>query len=569
MKGEARRREGRFSHDFILMLLMMIVVCYAVARLVIPEQGNEARPLWERLMSSLVALLQCSGLLIGVTLLILSLEMIKQTALRYHHRRVESRKGRLQPLLRDARGRATPANLALALRLLHDPDADVRRRAFAAIFALLRARPELLRDFGAERHLSWKRFRVSLPGRPRQRGPSVRVERALLAEPGFARTLGDTPLDAPLLERVTLGAKLGAGTADKRLAPPTSAAQDLARWVEDHRRDQDNLEVQVSVGYDTGALPFLGERGRFIALYLFIATTDLKRFQALVRRPPRDPNAAFGLLIRGDVVEVRFPGQARGHRLDYVFPLPARLSEVNLAGLFRDIQLLNLGLLIACVEDSCKVLLPGSLPTWLDARRRTLAAQYRLFERRLVRLLRRHDAHRDPSFIHPLVPSDHEERVRAFGLYRLEECLYPQYGWVVPLYDPDTRWDRLLPPLRAIEGMLLHQGASEDDEHTRGAAFIHEVRRLGYDTARVLEETLGPGELPAVPVLPPDPFLDPAEEDANRHYLSRVNEAIARGLAWPEDVPDPVTFRQASAYYGVATEPQPEPPRQLLPEIDA
>src|SRR4029077_7724077 len=131
------------------------------------------------------------------------------------------------------------------------------------------------------------------------------------------------------------------------------------------------------VGYDTGALPFLAERGRFVALYLFIATTDLARFQALVPRPARDPNPAFGLLIRGDVVEVRFPGQARGHRLDYVFPLPSRLSTTNLAGLFRDLQLLNLGLLVACVEDACRVLLPGAAPSWLDARRRALAARYR------------------------------------------------------------------------------------------------------------------------------------------------------------------------------------------------
>jgi len=46
--------------------------------------------------------------------------------------------------------------------------------------------------------------------------------------------------------------------------------------------------VQISVGYDTGSLPYLRERSRFVALSLFVATTDLQKFQALVRRPPRD-----------------------------------------------------------------------------------------------------------------------------------------------------------------------------------------------------------------------------------------------------------------------------------------
>jgi hypothetical protein len=557
----ARFPAGRFSHDFIIMVLMMIVVCIAVTSFLAPDPGSEPRPLWERITAGLLGLLQCFGVGIGLFVILASLEVIKSTAWRYHQRRVETRKGRLEPLVRDAQGRATPGNLALALRLLGDPDPTVRRHAFAAAFALLRARPELSSDPGSDPRSLWERTAGRLAWSGRGAAPISAVERALLGEPGFAHTLAETPPDTGLLERVTLGAKLGAGTADKRLAPPTSDSGLLARWVETHRRDQDNVEIQVSVGYDTGALPFLAERGRFVALYVFIATTDLQRFMALERRPARDPNAAYGLLIRGDVVEVRFSGQARGHRLDYVFPLPSRLSTANLAGLFRDLQLLNLGLLIACAEDSWRVLVPGATPTWLDARRQALAWQYRLFERRLVAILRRHDAFRDPQSIHPLVPADHEERIRAFGEYRLEECLYPQYSWVVPLYDCDTRWDRLLPPLRGVEGMLLHQGASEDGERTRGAAFVHEVRRLGYESARALEDVMTAPEPPTLPALPPDPFLDAAQEDANRHYLRRVNQALAKGQAWPEDVPDPVTFRRATAYYSVTAEgPSANPP---------
>jgi hypothetical protein len=561
-------REGRLSHDFMMMLAMMLIVCIAVVRILTPDPASDPRPLWERVVASLVGLFQCFGLCIGASVLIASLEVIKQTAWRYHQRRVKTRQDRLEPLLRDARSQATPGNLARTLRLLRDPDSGVRRSAFAAAYNLLRARPDLAADPASDPRSLWERLSAGLGGAAAL-GHTAALERVLLGEPGFAQTLATTLADEPLLSRVTLGAKLGAGTADKRLAPPTSDAEELARWVELHRREHDNPEVQISIGYDTGPLPFLAERGRFLALYLFIATTDLKRFQALVRRPPRDPNAAYGLLIRGDVVEVRFPGQSRGHRLDYVFPLPVRLGTANLAALFRDLQLLNLGLLTACVEDACRVLLPGAPPTWLDGHRQAIARPYRLFERRLVAILRRHDRHRDPHRIHPLAPSDHEERVRAFGLYRLEECLYPQYRWVVPLYDPDTRWDQLLAPLRTIEGMILHQGEVVDRDVTRGAAFIHEVRQLGYETAREIEQALA-SELRASAdvAVPPDPFLDPVEDEATRHYLARVGQAIALGPTSAEDVPDPITFRQASVYYRIAPDPLAAQPREIPPEMD-
>jgi hypothetical protein len=51
--------------------------------------------------------------------------------------------------------------------------------------------------------------------------------------------------------------------------------------------------------------------------------------------------------------------------------------------------------------------------------------------------------------------------------------------------------------------------------------------------------------------VPPDPFLDAADEEATTHYLRRVGEAIARGEATVEDLPDPNTFRKAAAYYRV------------------
>lgn len=524
-------RWGRTSHEQVMMVALILVVCIASIRLFHPDQSTpDTRTLWDRVFTSLLSLLHCFGLVIGVSLVLASVEVIKQTALRYQARRIANKLARLEPILRDGHAHATPTSLARVLKLLRDSNGAVRLEALKAAYTLLRAQPELSSE------------------------PQARLlfEAAMLYGQGFARTLADAPVGSDLLSRVTLGAKLGAGTSDKRLAPVTSDAVELARWVESHRREESNPEIQVSVGYDTGSLPYLCERARFLALYTFISTTDLKRFQALLRRPPRDPNAAYGLIIRGDVVEVKYPGQGRGHRLDYVFPLPVRLSEANLAGLFREMQLLNLGLLVACAQDSCRVLLRGSTPEWLDATRQAVGRVYANFERRLVATLRSHDRYRNPGQIHRLVPTDHAERVRGLELYRLEECLYPRFSWIVPLYDPDTRWERLLPPLRAVEAMLLHQGEVPDKDVTRGTEFIQQVRRLGYETARSIEQLLA-GELPPTRIapVPPDPFIDASREEATIWYLSRVSQCIAGGEACMEDLADPITFRQAAAYYEI------------------
>lgn len=523
-------RWGRCHHEHMMVLAMIIVVCLASIRLLSPEAPADTRPLWDRVLASLLGLLQCFGLVIGISLVLASVEVIKQTAARYHAHRVATKEAWLDPILKDAQTHATPQGLESVLRMLRDRNDTVRHKALSAAFTLIRAEP-------------------TLSPTPQAR---ALLEEALLQCVGFARALAATPPGEDLLARVTLGAKLGAGTSEKRLAPVTSNPTVLAHWVEEHRRDETNPEIQVSIGYDTSALPYLVERSRFLALYVYISTTDLKRFQALLRRPPRDPNAAYGLVIRGDVVEVKYPGQSRGHRLDYVFPLPVRLSEANQAGLFKEMQLLNFGLLVACVQDVCRVLLPGEPPAWLDGRRQTVGRIYRDFERRLVGILRGHDRYREPGQIHRLIPADHGERVRALEHYRLEECLYPQYSWVVPLYDPDTRWERLLAPLRGVEAMLLHQGEVEDRDVTRGVDFLQQVRRLGYQTATSIEQALAGETLPATTgITTSDPFIDATREEATVHYLRQISRAIARGECCHEDLPDPMTFRQAAAYYEI------------------
>lgn len=522
-----RSRGGRCYHEYPMMLVLLLIACLAALRLLAAEQPA-TRPLWDRVGAAALGLLQCFGLVVGASILLVSLEFAKQTAARFRQRRVEGKQARLLPLLHSAADSASPETLRQVVRLLGDADPGVRQHALAAAYCLLRSAPQL------------------------ERSPACRtaLEVALLLEPGFARTLHEADPSTPLPELVTLGAKIGAGSAEKRIAPVTSDPAALANWVHQHRDPERWQELQVSIGYDTGSLPYLAERGRFLALFVFIASTDLKRFQALAHRPTRDPNAAFGLLIRGDVVEVRYPGQARGRRLDYVFPLPATLSPASLGEFVRGLQVLNLGMLLACVEDTWRTLLPGAPPSWLGPRARAAARVYRGFERQLVSLLRQHDRYRDPRLIHPLVPADHAERAHAFRTYRLEECLYPQYGWVVPLYSTDDRWARLLPPLRAVEAMMLHQGEVEGRSATRGLDFIQKVRLLGYRTVAALDDALVAEDPPETPALPPDPFLG-GDEQADTDYLRAAGGAIWAGRAVPEDLPDPATFRKAAVYYHV------------------
>lgn len=526
------RRAGRASQEYAVMLALIIVVTLAMVRLLTPTSSAEPQPLLDQMLDALIAMGRCVGFLVLASVLLASAELLKKTADGYRQRKTQAKLTTLQALLHNASNPA-PNALPWVLRQLNDPLEIVRRRALAATYVLLRSHPH---------------FQLT----PTQRQD---IERTLLSNPGFCCTLAQAPAELDLLAHVTLGAKLGAGSAEKRIAPVTSDPNFLVSWIQQYRQleanEQQHLEVQISIGYDTGILPSQEERSRFLGLYLYIATTDLQYFQALLPRPPRDPNAAYGLVIRGDLVETRYPGQARGHRLDYVFPLPTRLSPTNLAGLFRQIQLLNLGMLLAYAAETARVLYP-EWPFWIDGRRRKIARIYRDFERKLVALLRRFDAYRDPERVHRLHSGDHAIRMEALQTYRLEECLYPQYRWVVPLYDPDTRWDRLLQPLRAIEAMLLHQGDVEGRDATRGADFIHQTRHLGDETARAIEEALAQPATDAVPTTPPlDPFIDPGEEAATRHYLTRMTHALLAGEAHLEDLPAPTTFQQAARYYGI------------------
>jgi hypothetical protein len=123
---------------------------------------------------------------------------------------------------------------------------------------------------------------------------------------------------------------------------------------------------------------------------------------------------------------------------------------------------------------------------------------------------------------------------------------------VVPLYGEDTSWERLLPALRAVEAMVLHQGSVEDRTVTRGLAFIQSVRLLGYRTGLAIEEALtDPNPAPPATLLL-DPFIDPDNQADTTRYLRAMAKAIQEGQVSLDALPDATTFRNASAYYRIA-----------------
>jgi len=414
-------------------------------------------------------------------------------------------------------------------KLLADLDSQVSANALETLAQLVQVYPELRESLEPSRAL---------------------IEKLMLPQLGFLTAVKNRGY-APLAKLVTLGGKVGAGSGYKRIAPATTEPEMLAAWIVKHRTLAKSREVQVSVGYDTGTFPAQEQRGKFIALFLFIASTELKAFQALTYCPRRDPGAAYGLLIRGLVVQAKYSGQTEGKRLDYIFTLSPEMSESNLSVLLRQIQLLNLGMLLATAEDAHAVFFTGTRPASLDDSMSRLAEVYRNFERRFLRLLRTYDDHRQQAFVHPLDPKDHRERVAAFAKHRLEASLYPQYQWLIPLFSDDRKWDQLLPALRGLEGMMLHQGPVEDSTLTRGNQFIRDVRNLGFDVMHEIEEVLLGGGPPLPDKVRRDPFIDAQHEAATWDYLRKVGEALVEKRVSVNHLPDPDTFFKAAAYYGL------------------
>ncbi len=379
---------------------------------------------------------------------------------------------------------------------------------------------------------------------------------------GFSESVLKAGDKTSLIDFVTLGAKIGAGTSEKKIALATSDPTELAKWITANKSTEGSNELQVSIGYDTGILPSQEERGKFISTFLFIATTYLNQFQGLQSQPKRDPRAAYGMLIRGQVVQTKHPGQKNNKRLDYIFNLSNEMTERSLTEHLRQIQLLNLGLLLASAEDSFQRFFPGQNPSWMDQKMKNIAETYRIFESRLVSLLREHNQYRDPGKIYKLKKESDEERISAFQKHLLEEALYPTYHWLVPLSSQDDQWEKLTPLLRTIESMMLHIGASEkvasnpqtdqEERFTRGENFIRQVRNLGYQTMEEMERILR-GDLPEKEAPSSrDPFIDSAKyPELTLNYLQHMVDALQDHQISLDHLSHPEVFQAAVQYYGV------------------
>ena len=391
------------------------------------------------------------------------------------------------------------------LRLILELDGEVVERADPHIGLLHRGTEKLIEN---KTYLQAIPYFVSINPGLRSLFPTYRneIEEALTDHLGFPKAVEAKGAVTPLTELITLGAKIGAGTGEKEIATADSDPARLAAWIIQHRNGDKISELQVSIGFDTSMLASQAHRGKFIALFLFIASTYLKDFQSLLSNPKRDYGAAYGLIIRGDVVDIRLPGQAKERRLDYIFNLPVEMTEKSLSELLRQIQLLNLGLLLATAEESYQVFFPDKVPGWMDSRTRAIAEGYRQqFERVFVKLLREFNRFLEPGKIYSIPGEDEDTHLRqaAFRNYRLEEALFPAYRWLVPLHKTatDQSWQALLPVLKAIEGMMLHQGRGTGEIQgktvSKGREFIDRARVLSTPLSASPER--GPGPFRALP----------------------------------------------------------------------
>src|SRR5947209_4364345 len=75
-----RSRLGRCSGEYTVMLALIIVVCIAAVRLLSPEAPPEQKPLLDRVLAAALGLVQCFGLFVGLSFVLASLELAKQTA---------------------------------------------------------------------------------------------------------------------------------------------------------------------------------------------------------------------------------------------------------------------------------------------------------------------------------------------------------------------------------------------------------------------------------------------------------------------------------------------------------
>lgn len=312
-----------------------------------------------------------------------------------------------------------------------------------------------------------------------------------------------------LLSLVTLGGKAHPGSnPDGHCFNPTVSPRQLARQIKSEMTKSG--ELQISVGFDTGE-GIDRHRARFIALAFFIISQDLNKFRALKVKPKRDPGASYGLIIRGINVQSLNPLNKTSHRIDYLFQVSKDLSQLNLTYLVSFLQCLNLGLLLTVNYRGFYRSFRGDPHFTPSPSHLSIIRTYEEFEKELVMILRKYDSLVDPEAIYQIPNREKENQARKEALqnYFLEESLYPDKEWLVDLGKEDHSWPKLLSYLRAIEALLLHREANENEEPL-GDRFLKEVSHLVFDKATDIEAFLEDKKPLFADPLPPekDPFVD-------------------------------------------------------------
>ncbi|HXV27690.1 MAG TPA: hypothetical protein VD913_01860, partial [bacterium] len=338
-------------------------------------------------------------------------------------------------------------------------------------------------------------------------------------------------------------------------------------------------ELLVFIPYPGGFMPSQIDRGKFMALFFFIANTYIDYFVPLVPAPEDRPDQPYGFLLTDE----------KGN-LGYSVDLSPDISEKNLAIMLRHIQLFNAAMLLANAEEASLRSKTGSVPDIMDRQMRMAAQAYRNFEKQFVQFLREYNQYRDPKNLYELKHGDlagrlerHKAREDALKRYRLEEVLHPYYPWLVPVAESARNRNKMLPLFYGIEGAMLNtelieteqvSGNKEEVIQFRGKEFIEWTRKLGYEAAELISTIFaGKAAVPLMKKIPSDLFIDiENNKEVSLDYLQKVTNALAQGRMTRSRLPDPQTFDGAVNYYKIKPDVQPltsAEPAKAIPETES
>ncbi len=437
------------------------------------------------------------------------------------------------------------SDLSSILDSLKDKDPKIREEALITLNDLVITNPSLrnLEVYKAEKET---------------------VKDTLLSYLNFIKPVIETPR-ALIDKLVTLEVGIVSLDGQKETRFATSNILKLVDWVIQNRTGRGMEHLRVIVNYDTGSFVSQVERGRFIALFLYLENSARSPtfFSLGPVSPNADPHESYGHFFQ----RYRIGGE---RNLSYLFRLSTAVVETEetleskeslrtrVYDRLEQVQLLNLGLLLASAEDSYKVFFPGESPFGNDVKLKLIAQLYRAFERRFVSFLREYNRFRNPDSILSLkeAPQIYQERRKAFENYFLEEALFPFYSWLYPVKDSQ---DRLLPLFRAIEGMELQDDLSKtlwdiESNFVVGREFVERSAEIGDEFQRAMKRILSNKLLTSNEFTSEfleafddaakffDPFMDTRTTEnkmATLHYLEKVVEGLNQKLISPAELPVP------------------------------